>query len=338
MSWIGALVAACAVAAVLLSRARPGIAAAVAGAASVAASLAHPLTGTLSGQLVWPVAEAPPLLVLTVLAVRLAPPRWAVLGGGLSGLAVALVLLKVVWPEQPSLVFGACAAWGLGAVAAAAVGLYLRSLDARRVRAVAEATRLQRLSLARDLHDFVAHDVSGMLVQAQAAAVIAGPLPEPVAEALRRIEEAGQRALAALDRTVHLLNEPGPGIEGIAALADGFSPAVRVELSLVPAAEVPGQASALAYRVVSEALTNVRRHAPRATAVAVTVAREGRRLLVRVANDGADDGGAGGTRNGGFGLPGLARLLESRGGSLTAGPHGGGWLVTADIPVEGEGQ
>ncbi|NJP88453.1 two-component sensor histidine kinase [Nonomuraea sp. FMUSA5-5] len=302
-----------------------------AGAVSLGVTLAYPLTGRAGVSAGALVAEAAVLVVLTAVTVRRSPARQAAVSALLSGSAVALVLLRAVWPGPPQLVLGACAAWALGAVAATGVGLYLRRLDDDRRRAIEEATRAQRLGLARDLHDFVAHDVNGMLVQAQAAQVVVGELPEPVADALRRIEDAGQRALASLDRTVHALGERGPGIGGLARLADAFSPDVRVELAVAPGLALRHEVSSLAYRVVTEALTNVRRHAPRATMVVVEIGEEGGVLRVRVADDGG--GSSPSTRVGGFGLSGLGALLEARGGSLTAGPHGHGWRLVAEIPA-----
>ncbi|MEU4573651.1 sensor histidine kinase [Nonomuraea sp. ATR24] len=302
-----------------------------AGALSLAVTLAHPLTGTVSGSAPLQVGEVSVLLVLTAVTVRRSPGGRAAVCAGLSGLAVAFILLRAVWQGPPQLAFGACAGWALGAVAAVGAGLYLRGLDDKRRRAVEEAERAQRLGLARDLHDFVAHDLNGMLVQAQAAQVVAGTLPEPVAEALRRIEDAGQRALASLDRAVHALGERGPGIEELERLADAFSPAVRVELAVEPGMAVRHEVSSLAYRVVTEALTNVRRHAPRTTTVRVDIRKEGEVLRVRVEDDGG--GRSQSTRAGGFGLASLAHLLEARGGKLAAGPDRRGWQVTARIPA-----
>ncbi|MBT2232587.1 ATP-binding protein [Nonomuraea sp. NEAU-A123] len=312
------------------------------GAVSLAITTYYPLTGTLGGATFWLLIEVPVLLALTMLAARRAPVAALV-----PGLAVSIILLRMVWPGPLSLILAGCAGWSLGAVGAAAAGLYLRSLDGNRRRAVARAVQDQRLALARDLHDFVAHDVSGMLVQAQAARLAPG-LPPRIEDALRRIEDGGQRALASLDRTVHMLNEPArgpaPGIDGLRDLADGFSPTVGVNL-VVEARQISREASATVYRVVTEALTNVRRHAPRATTVDIAVTREGDLVHVRVDDDGsagqpeADERGSRfaehgrNGRNGGFGLAGLAEVLETVGGSLSAGPHGAGWRVTAAIPV-----
>ncbi|MFC4591386.1 sensor histidine kinase [Sphaerisporangium corydalis] len=324
----------------LLPRARAARAAMAGGAVSLAFTAAHLPAGTPAGAEWGPLAEAPPLLVLVTLAVRRAPVREAAIGAGLAGGAVATILLRVTFPGPPALVLSACAGWSLGAVAAAGAGLYLRFLDGGRRRAVARAERSQRLALARDLHDFVAHDVSGMLVRAQAALFSPEPLPPAVADALRRIEEGGRRALASLDRSVQMLGETdetgAPGIEALRALAAGFSPSVRVNLSGDLRQDVSRETSVTVHRVVSEALTNVRRHAPGATTVDIALTADAKAVHVRVTDDGragsGDPPGDGEGRSGGFGLAGLDELLRAAGGSLTAGPGDAGWHVTAVVP------
>ncbi|MFG1965975.1 sensor histidine kinase [Nonomuraea sp. NPDC049028] len=341
MNLIGAVLQLCALVVAFRPRVPPAYSAVGGGAVSLAITAYHPLTGTRGDTTFWLLIEVPALLALTMLAGRRAP-----LAALVPGLAVSTILLRMVWPGPPSLILAGCAGWSLGAVGVAAAGLYLRSLDGNRRRAVAQAVRDQRLALARDLHDFVAHDVSGMLVQAQAAR-LAPELPPRIEDALRRIEEGGQRALTSLDRTVHMLNEPArgpfPGIDGLRELADGFSPTIRVNLA-VEAEQISREASATVYRVVTEALTNVRRHAPRATTVDIAVTRDGDMVRIRVDDDGSaglpegNDRGGGSRfaehrRNGGFGLAGLAEVLGTVGGSLSAGPHGAGWRVTAAVPV-----
>ena len=158
----------------------------------------------------------------------------------------------------------------MATVCAAGAGLYLRLGDHRRRLAEEQARRAHRLDLARDLHDLVAHEVTGIVIAAQAAA-----LPD--------IEAAGLRALEAMDRMVGTLRGPvSQRVHGVADLPD----VVRRFSSTGPTAatlsmpEVPGtpgapdlspDASKAAYHVVIEALTNVRRHAPAATTVTVTV-------------------------------------------------------------------
>ncbi|RBQ18882.1 two-component sensor histidine kinase [Spongiactinospora rosea] len=343
MELIGVL-AACAAAAVALAPRVPAQWAAVGGGGvSLAITVAHPLTGRHDASYGL-IAEMAPLLLLTLLAVRTAPPRQAMLGAGLTGLAATLILVRVLWPGDDLLMAaGACAMWSFTAVAAGAAGLYLRSLDEGRRRSVAAARRAQRLALAADLHDFVAHDVSGMLVQAQAARMAQATLPPPVADALRRIEDGAQRALASLDRTVHMLHEDGeaagralPGLDGLARLAADYSPAAEVGLTIEPglAGEVSREVSATIYRLVTEALTNARRHAPGAAKVEVEVVRAGGSAVrVRVTDDGGGRSEESG--RGGFGLAGLAERVSVLGGSLSAGPAPGGWRVEAVLPAGG---
>jgi signal transduction histidine kinase len=232
---------------------------------------------------------------------------------------------------------------------AAGVGGYLRAQDARRVRAVATAERAQRLALAADLHDFVAHEVSGMLFQAQAAALDAELDPGRTRLALERIERAGQRALSTLDQTVHMLRETDVrrlGLAEVRELARRYSAAGPAPVDVRVAAEAEmcsAEVAALAYRVVIEALTNVRRHAPTATAVTVDIdsADVGAQpaLRITVTND-ADPAATSAVRPtslrpaGGLGLAGLAERIRARDGMFTAGPDGaGGWRVTAAVPA-----
>lgn len=331
MDVIGTLLASGALLAALTGRAPIGWTAAAAGLASIVITVLHPLLGRQGSG--WAMAEVLPLLVLIVLAVRRAPGRqawWA----ALPVLAVGVILVRLVWAAEPYLMVSASAGWSLPALVAAAVGLYLRRLDETRRAAVREARRAQRLALARDLHDYVAHDLSGILVQAQAAQVVPGPLPPAVSDALRRIEAAGQRAMASMDRTVDVLHdEPHgrslPGIAALDELVEGFSP--PVSLSMTPGLDLSREGSATVYRVVTEALTNVRRHAVHATRVSVSVTSRGDVVRVVIEDDGGGHSEAG--DRGGYGLAGLAERVELLGGTLSAGPVAGGWALTAEIPA-----
>ncbi|WP_301174532.1 sensor histidine kinase [Actinomadura geliboluensis] len=320
--------------------ARPGAIAGAAGAGSLAATLAFqgPADNRTAG---WWLAESVAAAVVLHLVVRRADARPAALAGVVAAVAVTVLPLRltlhVVPPASPRGAVLGCLFCGLGAAVAAGTGLYLRWLDARRSRSVAEARRAQRLDLARDLHDFVAHEVGGMIVQAQAAQLGGDP-----AAALRRIEAAGARAMASLDRTVHMLHDDGPrdgphGLDDLPALVDRFSTSdgARARLTMEDVTPPP-EVSATAYRLVVEALTNVRRHAPGATAVEVSVTATGPHLRVAVTDDGP--GGRTGRRRerrrGGLGLPGTAERVEALGGDFRAGPAGDrGWRVIALIPL-----
>ncbi|MER5642504.1 histidine kinase [Kitasatospora sp. NPDC002227] len=300
----------------------------------------HPVAaaGASSAALV----EVGALLLLTVVAVRAGRWRAAVP----AGVAVSCWFLRfgVLGPASlPAVGF-----WAAIALLAAAGGGYLRTLDQRRAEAVAAARRSQRLQLARDLHDFVAHDVSEMLALAQAGSFVT-ETGGPAAELFGRIEYAAQQALAAMDRTVHMLHEepptdggrrrPLPTLADLPGLADRFAAAegtaVRLDLDPRLAARLPREVSATAHRVAVESLTNIRRHAPGTGAVSLAVRRAGQTLEITVCNE---PGGAAAPRErrGGLGLIQLTEQVEALGGTLTAGPlAAGGWRTAARLPLSG---
>jgi signal transduction histidine kinase len=266
--------------------------------------------------------ETAGLLGLTVLVVRTAPIREAVPVAGIAGVAVPAQLLRFGPLDVSAATLGGFGAWSLPALLAAAVGLYLRSLDDRRTRTVLEARRAQRLQLARDLHDFVAHDVSEVLAQAQAGEILTAQDPDGAATAFRHIQQAALRALASMDRTVHMLHAadspagapaqdsiraPQPTLADLPDVADRFSAsgtaAVHLDIDAElrqpeltdarPARTVPREVATTVYRVAVEALTNVRRHAPAASRVRIVVRRTrdtggvaGPAIEISVTNDG----------------------------------------------------
>ncbi len=303
-------------------------------------------------------AEVAASFLLIALTVRTAPPRSAVLGSGPAVLATGTWTLRFQDGSGGSLATTAlgCLVWSLAALLAVAVGGYLRAVDGRQVRAVDEARRAQRLQLTLDLHDYVAHDVSAMLAQAQAGQILAELDPGRAAEAFRRIERAGHQALASLDRTVRMLHDesdengesdegdvsassaPLPTITDLPDLVDRFSSSgpAAVRLTADPVAARAGRGvGTTAYRVVLEALTNIRRHAPSASTVTVAVEADSAvgSLRVVVVNDAASPAPLT-ARKGGLGLAGLAERVEALGGTMTAGPcEPSGWRVSATMPM-----
>ncbi|MFI6940541.1 sensor histidine kinase [Streptomyces sp. NPDC050418] len=323
--------------------ARPAL---VCAALSLATSLGKPAPGLPTGS-GWKLLEAALLLPLLAAVVRWSPPvpRWEPRAAvPLAALAVAVwpaVLIDGSFLERA----GAFAFWLLPALGAVAAGAYLRRMESRRRAAVTAARRAQRLQLSRDLHDFVAHDVSGIVVQAQAARFIAATDPEQAVLALERIERAGLSALAAMDRTVEMLHGPEsatahglPGLAQLPSLIDDFTSvgATRAELRMPP--DVPDalsrEAGAAAYRIVVEALTNIRRHAPGARLAQVSLTSTPTEVELRVTDDApATRARTPRARRGGLGLPALTEHAQAVGGTLTAGPaDSGGWHVTALLP------
>ncbi|WP_416968246.1 sensor histidine kinase [Streptomyces sp. 4F14] len=342
-----------------------------AGLVSLAATAAVPLfgerqedAGTGGG---WLLAESAALLVLTALTVRAARSGRHVASAAVAATAVPVTLTRF-WSGPPSLVaLAGSAFWVLLTLLAAAVGLYLRSLDDGRIRSVAEGRRAQRLQLARDLHDFVAHDVSEMLALAQAGQFLAERDPRKTsqtaqADMFRRIEQAGLQALASLDRTVRMLHDdvdgraggvyaggdrdreptmrtPLPDLEQLPELVARFSASgtARVDLHIDPELRDTARrdVTTTAYRVVVESLTNVRRHAPAPRLVDVALRHDGGALVVTVTNDARSTTAPPAMGDcGGRGLRALTQRVEAIGGALSAGPHDPpGWRVTAVLPL-----
>jgi signal transduction histidine kinase len=245
---------------------------------------------------------------------------------------------------------------------------YLQEVEARaeqaqtgRDREVALAATQERTRIARELHDVVAHHVSLIAVQSDAAATL---LPGQPVQAEKHVEIIGQTAREALGELRRLLGvlrtpasavreppdtAPVPSVSQLGTVLDqvreaGISVDLRVEGS--PARLAPGVDLA-AYRIVQEALTNTVRHSG-ADKAAVIFRYEPGYVTVSVTDTGhgpaaaadarlAEPRGTGSTltsRSGGFGLAGMAERVASCGGSLTVGPgQPGGFAVTARLPV-----
>lgn len=290
--------------------------------------------------------EVAVLLCLLFVAVRHCSPRWAAVCGVLDGAALlALPLRYLTWQSgdaQAVTVVGLVLAGLIAGLAA-----YLRTMDYRRAVAVSETRRSERLAIAADLHDFVAHHVTGILVQTQMARMMADSQPQELDPVLAGIERAATEALASMRRTVGVLRDTGEeladrrpvgDLAAITELIEGFgTPGQRVVLRRDPAVtdDLPHEVQAAAFRVVQEALTNIRRHAGDATEITVRLLLDDGRLQASVADD-----GRGGTQlpdaahGGGFGLVGLKERVTALGGELHAGPQAGvGWEVRAVFPT-----
>ncbi|WP_310720770.1 sensor histidine kinase [Streptomyces lydicus] len=353
-AWLLAVLAAVTLAVAIL--AWPAGRISLAQAAGGAALLSLAADGGYFGQpglvILWYPFETVALLVLLERVVRHVPGRRVALTGALTGAAAVLLPLRFTLHAPAAglkeSVFAASVALFPAAVATG-IGLYLRSLDNRRAHAVVSARREQRLEVARDLHDFVAHEVTGIVLEAQAAQ-LGDASPEETRALLQRIEKAGLRALDSMDQTVTTLREadgrkwgePPPtrlyGLADLPELVGRFSSMAAAEVALSLEDEVAGtlsrEAEDTAYRVVLEALTNVRRHAPQAGRVEVFAARTADRAVEIAVADDAGPGAPAGTRQGGgTGLAGLEERVGALGGRLEAGPHGPGWRVRCLLPA-----
>ncbi|HET7690837.1 MAG TPA: sensor histidine kinase [Nocardioidaceae bacterium] len=203
-----------------------------------------------------------------------------------------------------------------------------------------EIRNQERVALARELHDTVAHHVSAIAVQAQAGGVVAGIQPEKAAEVLAAIESEASRTLAEMRSMVRVLRDeedvaysPQLGVADLPALARADAmPAVEVSLHGSLNRLAPPVDAAL-YRLAQESLTNAVRHARSATRVRIDVRREGDVVRLRVTDDGQTEPAP--TPEQGFGLLGMTERAQLLGGSLSAGPRPDrGWVVEAVLPAE----
>ncbi|MFG3283816.1 sensor histidine kinase [Streptomyces sp. NPDC048111] len=245
-------------------------------------------------------------------------------------------------------------AWtGMAAAAGDAVRSRRAFVDAIRERAERaehgreeEARRRvaeERLRIARDLHDVVAHHIALVNVQAGVAAHVMDKRPDQAKEALAHVREASRCALNELRSTVGLLRqsgdpaaptEPAPGLAVLDDLLATFRRAgLPVELARTDHAPLPAAVDLAAYRIIQEALTNVRKHAGPGARAEVSVVRVGPHTEITVIDNG-NGTGAGGD-GGGHGLLGMRERVGALGGSCTAGPrYGGGFRVQAILPVK----
>ena len=299
------------------------------------------------------------LLCLLMITVRTCPPRRAGLCAVLTGAAAIAAPLRfyATGTQDDILILGLALAVALLTGITAGLGGYLRSLDHRRGVAVAETRRTERLAMAADLHDFVAHHVTGILVQTQMARMMATTEPGRLDPVLAGIEHAATQALDSMRLTVGILRDgpeqtarlqPGESrpvgdLNALAELVDSFSGPTGLKAELHRDASLPRnlphEVQAAAYRVTQEALTNVRRHAADATEVTVALAHADDTLRVTV----CDNGRAGApvpyaARGGGFGIVGLTERVTALGGTLHTGPRNEhGWEVIALIPTVRQG-
>ncbi|MGQ4723239.1 histidine kinase [Streptomyces tunisiensis] len=215
-----------------------------------------------------------------------------------------------------------------------------RELEAR--RRVAE----ERVRIARELHDLVAHQITLANAQATVAAHFFDSRPEQTRVSLRELVETTGHALDELRATVGLLRQtgdtaapdgPAPGLDRLPDLLESFRRAgLEVSVREEGAARaLPPGVDLTAYRIVQEALTNVTKHAA-GRGARVGLDWGGGRLTVTVSDDGGAAAGppALSDRPPGYGLIGMRERAAAVGGELTAGPRPeGGFLVTARLPL-----
>jgi signal transduction histidine kinase len=288
-------------------------------------------------------------------SIRVAVAAGMVIGAGLVYAALTLPRAPVVGEAVQGFA-PLIAGWFVGDSAAArrryVAGLAAqaereRAAEAERAR---QQVRAERVRIAREMHDVVAHTLAVMTVQAGVGKRLMAKDPKEASTALESIETIGRTAQDELRVVLGLLRdeetaaaalEPAPKLAGLADLAETVrSSGTAVDLRMSGTGRPLSPALELSlYRVVQEALTNVVKHAPGAR---VTVGLDVSPAQVRL--EVADDGGlAGGPADGadrpagpGHGIVGMRERITAFGGRLVAEPAvGRGFRVTAEVPVEG---
>ena len=212
------------------------------------------------------------------------------------------------------------------------------------------AVHEERARIARELHDVVAHNVGLIVLQAGGGRSVLGTDPERARTALRQVEETGRQTLAEMRHLVGILREddtanrqPLPSLERLPALVDeARAGGLTVDLEVEgPPVGLPAGLELAAYRLIEEALTNVRKHAPTARA-RVRLAYESDGLRIEVNDDGGPSRAVRhAARNApknatgpGYGLIGMRERVNLYGGRLQAGAMpGGGFRVEAVLPL-----
>ncbi|MFI1863560.1 sensor histidine kinase [Streptomyces jumonjinensis] len=305
-----------------------------------------------------PVAMAAVVALYTVAARTDRPTTWRVGLLTMTGLTgTAMFFGSTPWYTQENL--GIFAWTGMAAAAGDAVRSRRAFVDAIRERAErAERTRdeearrrvaEERLRIARDLHDVVAHHIALVNVQAGVAAHVMDKRPDQAKEALSHVREASRSALNELRATVGLLRqsgdpeaptEPAPGLDVLDELVTTFRQAgMAVEVARADdGIRPPAAVDLAAYRIIQEALTNVRKHAGPDARAEVSVIRVGLTLEVTILDDGVPPPPGQEASDGGHGLLGMRERVSALGGRLSTGPRfGGGYRVQAILPLQAHG-
>lgn len=295
------------------------------------------------------VAPVAALGALAMPVVRRQSATTAALAASAGAVAVGTMLMPAGSLYEWLVLFtllGGTYAIGVGA------GIYLRDLDRQRRVAAESARHEERMDLARELHDLVAHYVTGIVVQAQAAQVVPGQDGDTARRALEQIEDAGKAALTAMRGLVGSLRDGGEqptgplappvglaGLDGLAAACRSLGIPVDLRVDQLAAHQVSGAVAGSTHRIVQEALTNVQRHATGASRVTVDVTVIDDHLVTTVTDDGRLPIGGPLLDRRGYGLIGMAERAHTLAGSLAAGPvdpPGHGWRVEARLPLTTE--
>ncbi len=241
----------------------------------------------------------------------------------------------------PALVAAGC----FGGIAVANRRAYAASMAARAEEETRRRVDEERLRIARELHDVVAHTLATINVQAGVAAHLLADRPaDPATDALSAIRDSSKQALAELRSILSVLRQadesdpvnPTPGLDQLETLVGGARRAGLALSVLVVGTRrpIPAAVDLAAYRIVQESLTNVLKHAG-ADSAEVRIEYNVDALTIEVSDTGRGAMSTEGRASSGHGLVGMAERAASVGGTFAAGPrHEGGFAVTARLPLQ----
>jgi signal transduction histidine kinase len=264
-------------------------------------------------------------LLIPILAV---PSLGSLQGGSLGGKPIHLVTIAVL----------------LFTIIAWLIGHSIRQAQARAELVQAQTALAERLRIARELHDIVAHSIGVIAIQAGSGRSVFDARPDEARDALAAIEDASRETLSGLRRMMTGLRsaerepgrgpaplDPAPGLADIERLAaTTLDAGVRVELDWRGSRDpLPADIDLSAFRIIQEAVTNVVRHAG-TDRCQVGIDQQDGQLSIEVT-----DGGHGGSPAGtGYGITGMRERAALLGGDFSAGPRpGGGFRVAARLPL-----
>ena len=315
-------------------------------AVSAAAVTAYSVLGFVNGA----------SLVAPVLALYAVAAQVSVRRAFIAAAATLVVLMTATGVNNPfghlsgggfDLIPGMVAAALFAGIAVANRRAYVASIQGRAEQDARRQVDEERLRIARELHDVVAHTMATINVQAGVAAHVLSSRPEAAAESLQVIKAASKEGLRELRAILNVLRQaddadptqPAPGTAQLEALIAGARRAGLETTFTVTGEPVPLPAAVdlAAYRIVQESLTNAIRHAGPATA-AVSLGYHPGELRIDVTDTGrGQPAGAAAGHSGGHGLAGMRERAAAAGGTVETGPSpGGGFRVAARLPFGGQ--
>jgi signal transduction histidine kinase len=315
-------------------------------AVSVAAVTVYSLLGFVNGA----------VLIAPILALYAVATQVSVWRAAIAAVATLAVLMPATAANNPfgrisgggfDLIPFMCAAALFAGIAVANRRAYVASIRDRAEQDARRRLDEERLRIARELHDVVAHTMATINVQAGVAAHVLSTRPEVAAESLQAIKTASKEGLRELRAILNVLRQaddadptqPAPGTAQLGALIDsarraGLETTYAVTGEPVP---LPAAVDLAAYRIVQESLTNAIRHAGPATA-AVSLGYDHDKLRIEVTDTGyGQPAGVAAGPGGGHGLAGMRERAAAVGGTVETGPGpGGGFRVAARLPLGGQ--